>query len=189
MKGGVIPLRRARAFWLALFLTLAAVPVVTAQPASARICGDLTLEEAAERADLVADATVRERIIRPSHYLVYDVVVHTIWKGEQRRQIVLTTTPISTCGLGRLSGEMRLYAVDADGEYAMSSCSRPWNEGDPATHPVRLSELLGEPADLTGEPVSPRRSWVIAGVSVPAVALATGLISWLAQRGRRPRAR
>lgn len=179
-------MRRARAFWLALFMTIAAVPIVTAPPASACSCVGYNFEEAVESADLIADARVRERLSPLPGEASYDVVVDRVWKGEERRQIVLRTNDQTTaCGLGRLPAgyELRLWAHGEDGRYSMSWCAYPV-DGDYQTEPERLTAMLGEPTDLTGEPTSLRRSWVIAGVSVPVIVLTTGLIIWLVQQRR-----
>lgn len=89
-------MRRARAFWLALFMTMAAVPIVTAPPASACSCVGYNFEEAVESADLIADARVRERLSPLPGEASYDVVVDRVWKGEERRQIVLRTNDQTT---------------------------------------------------------------------------------------------
>jgi hypothetical protein len=181
--------RRIQVFVLTLFLALAMIPALASTPAYACDCVGYDFDEAIAQADLIADVTVRERLSGGSGLVTYDVVVHTVWKGEQSRQITFVTdSEITACGLGRIprNTDLLVWALGADGHYGASWCGIPM-DGDPATDRERLTEKLGEPADLTDQRAAPRRSWVLTGVGVPVAVLSVGLIIWVVQRSRRAR--
>ncbi len=180
-------MRRARAFWLALIMTLAAVPIVTAPPAHACSCFPPSFADAVQYTDLIALATFRERLTPLPGEVTYDVVLDKIWRGEERRQIKFTTADeITACGLGRIESGFSavIWATGEKGEYTMSWCDIPMGASG-ADVEQRLTWVLGEPTDLTREPVGMKRSLVLMGVGVPLGVLLIGAAIWLIRDRRR----
>ncbi|MDO5661550.1 MAG: hypothetical protein Q4G40_02540 [Brachybacterium sp.] len=141
-------------------LTLLLVVVfslVGAPAAYACDCDPLTFEEAIEAADLIADVTVQQEVGRSDDGwgVTYEVAVNTVWKGEQTRTVRFTTAEdIPACGLGRLHAgdSLLIWASGADGEYSSTWCALPMD--GTTDDRERLTDELGEPADLTDEPVT-----------------------------------
>lgn len=154
-----------------LLLALAGAPA-----AHACSCVGHTFEEAVESADLIADVTVKHSLVEVAGDVTYYAVVDTVWKGEESRTIRLRTQEQGTaCGLGRIpDGEkLLLWGSGADGEYSTTWCALPRNAGPDVRE--RLTGQLGEPADLTEQPVPVEMDslwrpplWVLA--AAPAVA-------------------
>ena len=164
-------------------------------------CAGYNFEEAAESADLLADITIQHEIVGHDGDITYLAVVDTVWKGEESRTIEFTTQEQTTaCGLGRLpeGTSLLVWARGESGSYSSSWCALPKDGGEDDRE--RLTELLGEPADLTDQPIPEperpplaERGWVIASLSVAAlgvwvlVARMTVLTVVLVQDNRRQR--
>lgn len=128
--------------------------LVGAPSAYACDCMELSFEEAAEHADLIADITVEHEIEDDAGEVTYFAVVDTVWKGEESRTIEFTThEQTASCGLGRIpeATSLLVWASGEDGSYSSTWCALPSDGGDDDRE--RLTELLGEPADLTDQPV------------------------------------
>ena len=151
-----MPATALRRGWTALvalvgFLLLG---LVAAPFAHACDCMPLSFEEAADDADLVAEITIQHEISDDSGDITYRAVVETVWKGEESRTIRFTTHSVTaSCGLGRLEDDTQLtvWASGADGEYSTTWCALPEDGGEDDEE--RLTALLGEPADLSDQPV------------------------------------
>lgn len=172
----------ARRSW-ALVLTLGcllALTMVSAPSAYACSCVGYDFEEAAEAADLIADVTVGPEIANDQGDATYFTVVDTVWKGEESRSIELRTHEQTTaCGLGPIEDgtSLLVWAYGGAGQYSTTWCALPM-DGGPDTR-EQLTELLGEPADLTGEPAPEAPSTfpttlVVIIVGTVVVALAIG---------------
>lgn len=128
--------------------------LVGAPSAYACDCMELTFEEAAANADLIADITIESEIEDVEGEVTYFAVVDTVWKGEESRTIEFTTHEwVASCGLGRIEAgtSLLVWASGEDGSYSSTWCALP-SDGGPDS-PERLTELLGAPADLTDQPV------------------------------------
>lgn len=142
----------------ALFAALSALIVLMlagAPSAYACSCFGYTFEEAVEAADLIADVTVHHDVGTDADgRTVYVVVVDRVWKGEESRAVRLSTHAQTTaCGLGTIEDgtELQIWASGSDGEYSTTWCAMPTDAtGDDGP---RLTERLGEPADLTDQPI------------------------------------
>jgi hypothetical protein len=154
-----------------LVLGLLLFSLVSAPAAHACSCTALTFEQAADAADLIADVSVGSALGQDGSDVTYSAVVDTVWKGEESRTITLRTAEETTaCGLGRIAAGTRLlvWATGADGAYSSTWCALPADGGPDDRE--RLTELLGEPADLTDQPVPAAAggvelppTWVLVG--------------------------
>ncbi|MGP9537268.1 hypothetical protein ACT3SP_04615 [Brachybacterium sp. AOP43-C2-M15] len=183
---------------LTLLVGLLVLVLASAPAAHACSCGETDFEEAAESADLIADLRIEHAISEEAGDVTYRAVVDTVWKGEESRTLRFTTSEeVTACGLGRIPDgtELLVWAFGGDGSYSTTWCALPVDGGPDDRE--RLTELLGEPADLTDQPVplepeSLQRPWsgVAVAVGAGAVALAiavraTALAAVLALHGRR----
>lgn len=143
-------------------------------------CMPLSFEEAVEQADMIAEITVVGESGRDSDEwgITYVAAVERVWKGEESREIRFTTAEaIASCGLGRLpQGETLLvWASGADGSYSSTWCAIPAETEDDVR--AQLTRELGEPADLSDQPMpsvdEPVRG---ADIGVLLVVAAAGLI-------------
>ena len=128
--------------------------LVGAPSAYACSCMGYDFEEAIENADLIAEITVEQELSEVDGDVTYFAVVNTVWKGEESRTIEFRTHEQTTaCGLGRIpeGTTLRVWASGADGRYSSTWCALPMDGG--ADDEERLTELLGEPADLTDQQV------------------------------------
>lgn len=139
---------------LTVLLGAVLLVLVGAPSAHACSCVGYDFEEAAEHADLIAEITIEQEISNVGGDVTYFAVVSTVWKGEESRTIEFSTQEQTTaCGLGRIpeGTTLRVWASGADGRYGSSWCALPMDGG--SDDEERLTELLGEPADLTDQPV------------------------------------
>jgi hypothetical protein len=144
--------RRRRALLTVLAGLLLAL--VGAPAAHACSCVGYDCGEAVEAAELIADVTVERAVGDDEGEVTYLVAVDAVWKGEETRTILLRThEQTAACGLGRIpDGErLLLWGSGADGEYSTTWCALPMDGGPDDRE--RLTAQLGEPADLTAQPV------------------------------------
>lgn len=146
---------RVRAL-LTLLVSTLLFSLVGAPFAHACSCVGLTFDEATEEMDLIAEITILKRIgeSEDGWRITYSAAVERVWKGEQSRQITLTTAEdTAACGLGPLPvGETLLvWAYGEAGDYATTWCNIPMDAEDDVRS--QLTEALGEPADLTDQPL------------------------------------
>jgi len=158
--------------------------LVGAPSAYACDCMGYDFEEAVQAADLIADVTIEAEISDDEGDVTYFAVVETVWKGEESRTIEFRTHEQTTaCGLGRIEAgtSLLVWASGSDGAYSSTWCALPMDGGPDDQE--RLTELLGEPADLTdkpvpeaGEPGGPPEQSVPTGVIVAAAVAGLGLV-------------
>lgn len=119
-------------------------------------CMPLSFEEAVEQADMIAEITIVGESGRDSDEwgITYVAAVERVWKGEESREIRFTTAEaIPSCGLGRLpeGKTLLVWASGADGRYSSTWCDIPAETEDDVR--AQLTRELGEPADLSDQPV------------------------------------
>ncbi|MGO3209694.1 MAG: hypothetical protein ACTIJK_07870 [Brachybacterium sp.] len=173
---------------LVMLAGLLMLVLVGAPSAYACDCMELTFEEAAANADLIADITIESEIEDVEGGVTYFAVVDTVWKGEESRTIEFTTHEwVASCGLGRIEAgtSLLVWASGEDGSYSSAWCALPADGGP--DDPERLTELLGDPADLTDQPVPqpgepggpPEQSmpaWALLGLGTAGLAVGVLLV-------------
>lgn len=150
---GITGVRRGGTL-LVMLAWLLLVSLVAAPAAHACSCMDYDLDEAIEAADLIADVTVEHEIVDIAGDVTYYAVVDTVWKGEETRTIRLrTSSAITACGLGRIEPgtPLLLWGSGGDGSYSTTWCALPRDA--PEDLRGALTDRLGEPADLSDQPV------------------------------------
>lgn len=132
--------------------SIALVATVPAPCAHACSCVELTVDEAIDHADLIAQVTVINRKLSFKE-TTYQVAVDTQWKGPDERVITLSTSEdITACGLGRLKpgSSLLLWATGSGTDFSAGWCSIPYDMPDDIEG--TLTQKLGEPLDLTDQP-------------------------------------
>ena len=167
---------------LSLLIGLLALSLLAAPSAHACSCYPYSFEEAAGGADLIADITILDGSEDRDGMVTYSAVVDTVWKGEESRTIRFRShAQAATCGLGPLEDgtSLLVWAYGEDGEYASSWCTQPTDRGPDDRD--RLTELLGEPTDLTDQPVPQEAGtiprpllWIPVALAVTAVLILRG---------------
>lgn len=168
-------------------------------------CIPLTIEEAIDNADLIAEIRITDAEF-PEEFGAgyYDAEVLRVWKGQPGNPIDFETqTQIPACGLGRIEVSTTLitWAHGSGDSYSASWCSLPQESteeaiqivedklGPPST-PNRPTQAPSDPPDPTGSDLWPPENNPTLWLGTAAVMLLAGLalLVWVAVQTRRSRA-